>query len=414
MSRPRWTSLLVVACAACGSADDASPDAGHVTPDASTAADALNSGDASVDVSSSEDASTDGRTDAPIDAGADAIPGRLVAYASGYGPDIQWLAVDRVTGALAAIGSLASFGTAPLFLAVDPAGKHLYAVDENSPGRVGAYAIDTSSGAITFQNAVASGGNGPPFVSVDPQGHWVFVANYTSGTVAVLPIQPDGSLGAAVDTETVGAMAHMIVADPSDRFVFVPCLGADYVAQFLFDATTGKLTPNAIPHLATAAGAGPRHLAFHPDGKVVYLIDETSSTMTALTLDSTAGTLTATQTVSTLPAGFTGTNTAAEVHVHPSGEWLFGSNRGDDSIAVFALDSSGHMTLQGVTKSGGTTPRDFTLDPTGTWLYAANQGSGSVVAFGFDASAGTLTPVSGAGATAPVASASFVGIVSLP
>jgi 6-phosphogluconolactonase len=240
------------------------------------------------------------------------------------------------------------------------------------------------------------------------------VANYTSGTVAVLPIQPDGSLGAAVDTETVGAMAHMIVADPSDRFVFVPCLGADYVAQFLFDATTGKLTPNAVPHLATTAGAGPRHLAFHPDGKTVYLIDETASTMTALTLDSTAGTLTASQTISTLPSGFTGTNTAAEVHVHPSGEWLFGSNRGDDSIAVFALDSSGHMTLQGVTKSGGTTPRDFALDPTGTWLYAANQGSGSVVAFGFDASAGTLTPVGGAGATVPVPSASFVGIVSLP
>ena len=163
MSRSRWTSLLVVACAACGSANDASPDAGHLTPDASSSADAPNNGDVSVDVSSSEDASIDGRPDSPIDAGADVNPGRLVAYASGYGPDIQWLAVDGVTGALAALGSVASFGTAPSFLAVDPAGKHLYAVDENSPGRVGSYAIDPSSGAITFQNAVPSGGDGPPF-----------------------------------------------------------------------------------------------------------------------------------------------------------------------------------------------------------------------------------------------------------
>jgi 6-phosphogluconolactonase len=204
----------------------------------------------------------------------------------------------------------------------------------------------------------------------------------------------------------------MIVADPSDRFVFVPCKGADYVAQFLFDASTGKLTPNAVPRFATAAGAGPRHLAFHPDGKTAYLIAETASTMTALDFDATAGALTAVQTVSTLPAGFTGTNTAAEVHVHPSGKWLFGSNRGDDSIVVFALDPSGHMTAQGFTKTGGTTPRDFTLDPSGAWLYAANQGTGDVVAFAFDAATGALTTTTGASVAVP--SASFVGVLALP
>jgi 6-phosphogluconolactonase len=184
------------------------------------------------------------------------------------------------------------------------------------------------------------------------------------------------------------------------------------VAQFLFDASTGKLTPNAVPRLATAAGAGPRHLAVHPDGKTAYLIAETASTMTALDFDATAGTLTAVQTVSTLPAGFTGTNTAAEVHVHPSGKWLLGSNRGDDSIVVFALDASGHMTPQGFTKTGGTTPRDFTLDPSGAWLYAANQGTGDVVAFAFDAATGTLTATAGASVAVP--SASFVGVLALP
>ena len=406
-------ALLVVACAACGNADGGSP-AHHGTVDASTAGDAAGAGDVATDVASDVSTSHDASLDAPVDAGAEASPARLVAYASGYGPNIQWLSVDGATGGLAVLGSLASFGSAPSFLAVDPAGKHLYAVDESTPGRVGAYAIDASTGALTFQNAVSSGGDGPPFVSSDPQGRWVLVANYTSGTVAVLPIQGDGSLGAAVDTATVGAKAHMILADPSDRFVFVPCLGADYVAQFLFDATTGKLTPNAVPHLATAAGAGPRHLAFHPDGKTAYLIDETASTMTALAFDATAGTLKASQTVSTLPAGFTGTNTAAEVRVHPSGKWLFGSNRGDDSIVVFALDASGGMTLKGFTKTGGTTPRDFAVDPSGAWLYAANQGTGDIVVFAFDATAGTLTPVTGAGAMVTVPAATFVGVVGLP
>ncbi|HEY5246269.1 MAG TPA: lactonase family protein, partial [Acidimicrobiales bacterium] len=383
--------VLLLAGAACGNTGAAGPDAGHGANDAAAPSDASAGGDGAADAPVGADSSRDGGPDGAVDAGDAAAPPRLVAYASGYGPDIQWLDVDP-TGGLTSAGSVAAFGTAPSFLAVDPAGKHLYAVDEVTPGRVGAYAIDASSGALTFQAAVASGGDGPPFVSVDPQGRWVLVANYTSGTVAVLPIQADGSLGAAADTESVGAEAHMIVAEPSDRFVFVPCKGADFVAQFLFDASTGKLTPNAVPRLATAAGAGPRHLAFHPDGATAYLIAETASTMTALDFDATTGTLTAVQTVSTLPAGFTGTNTAAEVHVHPSGKWLFGSNRGDDSIVVFALDASGHMTPQGFTKTGGTTPRDFTLDPGGAWLYAANQGTGDVVAFAFDAATGTLTP----------------------
>ena len=298
---------------------------------------------------------------------------------------------------------------APSFLAVDATSQHLYAVDENTPGQVGAYDIDPTTGALSFLGAVSSGGDGPPFVTVD--GPWVLVANYTSGIVSVLPVHSDGSLGALVDTEAPGAETHMILPDPSDHFVFVPCKGADFVAQFTFDATTGQLTPNAVPTMATAVGAGPRHLAFHPNGTIACLIDETDSTMSELAFDTVAGTLSILQTVSTRPAGATVTNTAAEVHVHPSGQWLFGSNRGDDDIVVFPLDATGHMGAPTFTKSGGTTPRDFALDATGSFLYVANQGTGNVVVFRFDASTGALTPT---GATEPADAASFIGLAALP
>jgi 6-phosphogluconolactonase len=285
-------------------------------------------------------------------------------------------------------------------------------VDENATGRVGAYSIDATTGALTFQNAVSSGGNGPPFVGLDHSGKWALVANYGNGTVSVLPVLADGSLGAPVQTLSAGANAHMIAPDPSNHFVFVPCLGADYVAQYIFDATTGMLTPNATPHVAAATGAGPRHIAFHPTLHVAYVVDETASTVTSYAFDPTAGTLSPKQTLSTLPGGFTGTNTAAEIHVHPSGQWLLASNRGADDVVVVALDAAGAMTFHGATPSGGTTPRDFALDPTGTLVYVANQGSGNVVPFRFDASSGSLTAVSGAAVMVP--SASFVGFASLP
>jgi 6-phosphogluconolactonase len=341
--------------------------------------------------------------------------GRLVAYASGYAAPIDVFAVDETSGALTPEpdAGVTSFGTRmPSFLAVNPAATTLYAVDEDTTGEVGAYAIDPSSGALTFLDSVSSGGNGPPFVRVDATGKWVFVANYGDGTVSVLPVLTGGKLGGPLSTLTVGTNAHMMIPDPTNHFVFVPCLGKDYVAQFVFDDTTGALTPNAVPTLATASGAGPRHLAFHPNGKLAYLINETNSTMTALSFDATSGTLTPIQTLSTLPTTFTGTNTAAEVWVHPSGNWLFGSNRGNDSIVVFALDSTtGQMTFKGVTPSGGASPRDFTLSPTGEFLYAANETSNNVVPFKFDATQGTLTAVD---APLTVASASFIGLVRLP
>jgi 6-phosphogluconolactonase len=203
----------------------------------------------------------------------------------------------------------------------------------------------------------------------------------------------------------------MIVADPTNKFVFVPCKGADYIAEFTFDAVMGKLTPNAVARVATATGAGPRHIAFHPNGKLAFVINETNSTMASYTLDANSGQLALIETKSTLPSGFTGANTGAEVWVHPSGAWLLGSNRGDDSIVVFSVDGGGHMTFKGTTKTGGTTPRDFTIDPTGAFVYVADQGSNDLRVFRFDAGAGTLTAT---GAPVSQPSPSFIGIVRLP
>jgi 6-phosphogluconolactonase len=339
---------------------------------------------------------------------------RLFLYASGYAADISVFAVDAASGALTPAQGLPAFGSSPSYLAANPSVTNLYAVDEEAVGRVGAYAIDRASGGLRFLNAVSSGGRGPAFVSTDASGTFVLVANYEDGTVSVIRVAADGSLNEKVDTRSVGAEAHMIVTDPSNRFAFVPCKGVDYVAQFRFDAATGKLSPNEVPRVATAHGAGPRHIAFHPNGRLAYLINENSSTMTAFALDPGAGTLREIETQSTLPEGFSGHKEAAAVRVHPSGAWLFGSNRGDDSIVLFSIDaSSGRMTRRGFVKTGGATPRDFVLDPTGTWLYAANQDSSAVVPFHFDASRGALAPAPPPASVARVPSASFVGVFGL-
>jgi 6-phosphogluconolactonase len=346
--------------------------------------------------------------DATVDSSRDGAVVKLVAYASGYGPDIAWYSVDPASGALAPSGTTAAFAASPSFLALDR--DRLYAVSE-ATNRVGAYSIDHTSGALTFVNDVASGGTGPAHVSVDRSGKYVFVANYGNGRVAVLPVQTTG-IGAAQQTIAVGARAHQVLADPSNRYVFVPCLGADYVAQFRFDATNGTLTPNATPALATVPGAGPRHLAFAPNGTSGYLINETDSTLSALALDPATGRLTTLQTISTRAAGATGTNTTAEVWVHPSGKFVYGSNRGDDNIVTYSIaPATGMISLVGHTSTQGMTPRSFTLDPAGAFLYAANQGSDSVVPFAIDLNTGLPSATATHVATAQP---SYVGVLALP
>jgi 6-phosphogluconolactonase len=342
-------------------------------------------------------------TDASVDAPDAKRAGKLVAYIGGYATAIAWGEVSRATGALTATSSVPA--TDPSFLAVLPDASALYAVSE-SGNRVAAFAIG-ANGALTLVDDQPSGGSGPAHVAVDHTGKWVFVSNYGDGGIAVYPVRADRGVGAAVQSLNAGANAHQMIADPSNRYVFVPCLGSDYVAQYTFDAQTGTLTPNGT--LATAAGAGPRHLAFAPDGVHAYLVGEKASTLTALALDASTGKLSALQTVSLRPPGATGSNTGAEVWVHPNGRFVFASNRGDDAIATFAIDASGKVSLVASTPTQGKTPRDFTLDASGANLYVANQGSGNIVQFAVDASTGALTPGPQITATMPT----FVGLVEL-
>ncbi|HEX6837767.1 MAG TPA: lactonase family protein, partial [Polyangia bacterium] len=277
--------------------------------------------------------------------------------------------------------------------------------------KVEAFAIDAASGALTHLGTdAASGGSGPAHLSVDATGKWVLVANYGSGDVAVLPVGSDGSVTAGTALHA-GTNAHQILLDPTNHFGWVPCLGSDYVAQYTFDATMGKLAPQSPATVGTASGSGPRHLALHPSKSVAYLIEETASMIVAYTVGAD-GTLTLLQAAqSTRAAGATGTNTGAEVQVHPSGKFVYVSNRGDDDIGVFSVGSDGTLTPIAHTKTGGQTPRHFSLDPTGKWLLVANQTSGDVRVFAIDAAAGTLTP---AGTSVAATTPSFVGVVPLP
>lgn len=336
-----------------------------------------------------------------------ALPAHVVTYVSGYGPNIAWLDLTIATGALAPVGSLPSTLPAPSFLAMT--GTHLYAANE-SASRITAYAIDPATGALTYIDDQPSGGNGPAHLSVDRAGKFVLVANYGDGKIAVLKIRADGGVEPPQQTLDAGANAHQILTDPSNTHVLVPCKGANYVAQYLFDPTTGMLTANTVPRLATAAGSGPRHLAFAPDGAHAYLVNELDSTLVAMAYDGATGRLTALQTVSTRAAGATGANTGAEIAVHPSGAWVWASNRGDNNLAAFTIASSGMVTAAGHTPTGGMTPRAFAIDPSGTWLYAANQGSSNLTTFRIDATTGALASTGGPIA---VTQPSFVGFVGL-
>jgi 6-phosphogluconolactonase len=297
----------------------------------------------------------------------------------------------------------------PSFLAIHPSGRFLYAVCEVNDlagkpgGGVTAFSLDGRTGRLSLLNQQTSGGKGPCHLVVDATGTNVLVANYGGGSVAVLPIGEDGRLkepscfiqhaGSSVNPRRQqGPHAHSINVDPGNRFAMVADLGLDKVLVYRFDARRGQLEPNDPPSVALKPGAGPRHFSFHPDGHHAYVINELHSTITALGYDAQRGKLTAIQTVSTLPAGFEGNNSTAEVQVHPSGRFVYGSNRGHDSIAIFAVDApTGKLTPVGHELTQGETPRNFALDPTGTWLLAENQRTGTVVVFRIDQQTGKLS-----------------------
>jgi len=316
-----------------------------------------------------------------------------------------WL--DTATGAVRPAAEPAAADN-PSFLAVDSQRRRLFAAVEARSGvpggAVSAFAFDPETGGLTFLNQQASRGSGTCHVCVDKTGRLVLAANYSSGSVCVLPVQEDGTLGDATQVlqhegrsvhprRQAGPHAHSIRLDPCNRHAFAADLGIDKVMIYRFDSGLGKLEPNEVPWVEVEAGSGPRHLAFHPTGRYVYLINELSNTVTAFTYDVQRGALSAFQTISALPADFAADSTAADVHVHPSGRFVYGSNRGHDSIAVFTVNQeTGRLTALGHEPTGGKTPRGFAIDPTGVYLLAANQDSNTIVTFRIDQDTGCLKP----------------------
>jgi 6-phosphogluconolactonase len=315
---------------------------------------------------------------------------------------------DSSSGRLTSV-ALAATTQDPSFLTVATDEKHLYAVNELSEfggkksGAVTSYSLDAKTGKLTQLNQVPSGGADPCYVSFDQTGKYLLVANYTGGSVSIFPVAPDGRIGPASafvqhtgsgpnKERQEGPHAHYIAASADNRFVFVVDLGLDEVVIYHFDFTTGSLTPNDPPYAKLAPGAGPRHLAFHPNGKFAYVLSEVNSTVTALAHDSKSGSFSTLQTLPTVPKDFTAHNDTAEIVVHPSGKFLYASNRGHDSIVEYKIDpAQGTLTLAGDFSTEGKTPRNFALDPTGKFLLAANQESNDIVVFRIDPSTGALS-----------------------
>jgi 6-phosphogluconolactonase len=329
-------------------------------------------------------------------------------YTSGNSQGIYASRLDLAEGKLSSPELVAETAN-PSFLAIHPSGKYVYAVNEvadyqgEKSGAVSGFRLDRTTGKLTELNQQSSRGAAPCHVIVDPSGKNLLLANYTGGSVAVLPIQEDGSLGPASDHQQhVGSSvhprrqkephAHSINLTPDARHALAADLGLDKVLIYRFDADQGKLEPHDPAAGLLPPGSGPRHLAFHTSGRFAYVINELSSTVTAFAYDPQAVTLQEIQTISTLPEPVSG-NSTAEVVVHPSGKFLYGSNRGHDSLAIFTIDpATGRLTRAGHQPTGGKTPRNFAIDPSGAYLLAANQGSNSVVVFRIDGATGGLRP----------------------
>ena len=341
-------------------------------------------------------------------------------YTTGDSKGIYAYRYNAETGELEPLG-LAAATENPSFLTSDKASEHLFAVNETgnyqgqSSGGVTAFSMDRKTSKLTQLNQVASRGADPCYISFDRSGKYLLVANYTGGTVSVLPVLPNGHLQQAVSVQTnTGALgpnkerqegphAHWIEAGRRNQFVYVADLGLDQVLIYKFDSRKGTLSRDqsassknkAAPDFFSATlapGTGPRHVAFSSDGKFMYVLGEMDGSVTVFANDKE--TFRSIQKISSLPADFSGENTAAEIAIHPSGKFLYTSNRGADSIAEFSVDpANGKLTLLGNVPTLGKAPRHFAIDPTGTRLLVANQDTGNIVEYSIDSSTGKLTRV---------------------
>ena len=328
-------------------------------------------------------------------------------YTSGKSEGIYVYRMDPATGALTRFSSTMSVN--PSFLTIDKSKRYLYAVNEvgeyagKPGGGVSAFKI-VDGGGLRLLNEQATLGADPCYVTIDRRRKNLLVANYTGGSVTVLPIRSDGTLGMATDVkqhegsgpkeQQKGPHAHCVILDRSERHAFVADLGIDKVMIYRFDSAKGKLLPNNQPFAELKAGAGPRHLTFHPNGKFLYVISELDSTITAFDYDERNGTLAHIDTVSTLPSDFSGVSYCADVHILSSGRFLYGSNRGHNSIVVFEIDQrSGKLKLVEHVSTQGDWPRNFVIGPADVTLWVANQRSDNFVGFGIDSRTGHLTPL---------------------
>jgi 6-phosphogluconolactonase len=345
--------------------------------------------------------------------GASSLDGSLLYVGTyteaGRADGIHLVRMDPRSGSLRRVGSVDA-GPNPSFLAIHPTGRFLYAVNEvesfrgGSTGAVSAFDISAKTGALTRRNEQPSQGGAPCYVSVDRSGQVALVANYASGTVALLPIQADGSLAPASHVEhhsgrgpdaerQEAAHAHCIITDPSNRFALAADLGVDRVFLYRLDIKGRSLHHAEGGDAVMRPGAGPRHIAFHPTLPLVFVANELDSTVAVLRFDAEAGRLSRLQTHSTVPERWAGNNYPADIHLESSGHTLYVSNRGHNSIAVFSVGkSTGALALEQVLSTEGDWPRNFSLDPTGRWLLVANQRSGSVIVFSRDRESGRLTP----------------------
>ncbi len=327
----------------------------------------------------------------------------------GKGEGIHIYGLDASTGALMPVDTVKGVVN-PSYLTFHPTRRFLYSVNElkmyegRPSGAVSAFAVDPATGSLTFLNRRPTHGTDPCHVVVDGTGKHVFVANFMSGSLCVLPVMEDGCLGPASDfiqhqgssidpNRQKGPHAHSVTLDPTNRFAFVPDLGLDRLMVYRLDAARGMLEPHTEPWIKMIPGAGPRHVALHPDGGFAYLVNELDSTVAVLAYDGAAGKFELVQLVPTLPPEFDGESTCAEIQVAPSGRFVYASNRGHNSIVVFSIDpSTGKLSLVAIEPTRGGSPRNFGIDPSGSLLLAANQDSDTVVAFRIDPNTGALSP----------------------
>jgi len=292
----------------------------------------------------------------------------------------------------------------PSFVALDPNLTHLYSVNEDDPGRVSAYAINSGNGGLTFLNSALANGQFTTHINVHPSGQYFYAANYGTGNFPVFRILANGSIGPRTDTfqsvgngtgpnpaRQEGPHAHQILTDVGGGHVFGVDLGADKVNALNLDLLTGLFSPNTVPFVPVASGSGPRHMAFHPDGKHAYVLDELASSITVFDYDPVRGAFIWKQTLSTLPDNFTGTNTTAEIRVHPTGQFVYNTNRGHNSVTMYSVDTAtGELDVIGWESTRGEWPRGMNIDPSGAFLYAANQNTDTIAVFRIQPSNGKL------------------------